>query len=110
MPPEITFSPAQPAVITGLSLRWVQKAIDGQRIPARQTREGKVIRRHLSHEALVCLHLESTGLSIFPPAIRKRIIADILRRPEDTQSSIHNPSALTVVISCPAWCEACSAA
>lgn len=90
----LTFTPAQAAVITGLSLRWVQKAIDGQRVPVKVTRIGKLSRRSLSQEALVCLHLESSGLALFPPATRKRIIADILRRP--TMQRIQPAASVTV--------------
>lgn len=88
------FTPAQAAVITGLSLREVQKAIDNRVVPAKRSRQGKQIRRYLSQDALVCLHLESGGLSFFPPATRQRLIADILRSPR--LQRVHPAATVTV--------------
>jgi len=76
------FTPSQAAVITGLSLKSVQKAIDNRLVPAKTARLGKIHRRLLSEGALVCLHLEAEGLSLFPAATRKRLFAEILRHPE----------------------------
>jgi len=75
------FTPAQAAVITGLSLREVQKAIDNRVVPAKRSRQGKQIRRYLSQDALVCLHVGLKGLSLFPLATRKRMITEILKGP-----------------------------
>jgi uncharacterized protein (DUF433 family) len=76
------FTPSQAAVITGLSLKSAQKAIDNRPVPATTARQAKTTRRLLSEEALVCLHLEAGGLSVFPAATRKRLFAEILRNPE----------------------------
>jgi len=76
------FTPPQAAVITGLSLKAVQKAIDEHFVPVKIVRRGKHKRRYLSEKALVCLHLESAVLSLFPPATRKRLFAQILQSPK----------------------------
>lgn len=88
------YTPAQAAVVTGLSLRAVRKATENRLVPARTLRIGKNRRCFLSEEALVCLHLESVGLSLFPPATRRKLFAEILRNPN--QRIFRPASSVTV--------------
>ena len=88
------YTPAQAAVITGLSLRSVRKAIDGGLVPSTARNQGNRTLRYLSEAALVCLHLESSGLSLFPPATRQALMAEVMRSPR--LKHLHPSSIVTV--------------
>lgn len=88
------YTPAQAAVITGLSLRSVRKAIDGGMVPATARDQGNRTLRYLSEAALVCLHLESSGLSLFPPATRQALMAEVMKNPR--MKHLHPSSIVTV--------------
>ena len=75
------YTPTQAAAITGLPLKAVQKAIDSRTIPAQLRRVGRVRKRYVDNDALICLRLEADGLKQLPAALRNRIYQRIVRRP-----------------------------
>src|ERR1039457_2335342 len=62
----VGYTPAQAAVLTGLPLSAVHKAIDSRLIRPRATRSGTTVRRLLTKEQLIFLQLEAAGLRLLP--------------------------------------------
>src|SRR5947209_13326255 len=83
------FTPTQAAVATGLPLKAVQKAIDLRAVPTRIVKAGSTRSRYLSSTALLCLHLEASGLHELPLSIRKAVFAYISRTPQARQIKVN---------------------
>ena|SRR5947209_6985975 len=84
------FTPMQAAVATGLSLKAVQKAIDLRAVPTQVLKSGKSRSRYLSNTALLCLHLEASGLHELPLSIRKATFERVSRFPQARQIKIND--------------------
>ena len=72
------YAPAQAAVVTGLPLAAVHKAIDNRLILPLSSRSGATVRRLLTKEHLIFLQLEADGLRLLPRETRREI-AELLR-------------------------------
>ncbi len=90
------YTPAQAAVITGLPLAAVHKAIDSRLIRPRSARSRAAVRRLLTKEQLIYLQLEAEGLRLLPVGTRREIAASIQRSPEVDLMAIGSGTALFV--------------
>jgi uncharacterized protein (DUF433 family) len=90
------YTPAQAAVLTGLPLRAVHKAIDSRLIRPRVTRSGATVRRLLTKEELIFLQLESEGLRLLPVGTRREIAQAIRRDPQTRELWVANGNAVRV--------------
>jgi len=75
------FTPSQAALLTGLPLSAVRKALDHAAIPSQLMRSGRTMLRMVPREALLCLKLEQLGVGQLPLANRKRIYRSVLAHP-----------------------------
>jgi len=75
------FTPSQAAMLTGLPLSAVRKAIDNAVVPSRLMRLGRTKQRMVAPEALLCLKLEQLGVGKLPLSHRKRIYRSVLAQP-----------------------------
>lgn len=91
------YTPAQAAVVTGLPLAAIHKAIDNRLIRPRSRRSGASIRRLLTKEQLIYLQLEAEGLRLLPVATRREIADSIQRSPKTDVLAIGHGTALFVV-------------
>ena len=78
----IQLTAAQASVVTGLSLKAINKAIDLRTVPSTARATNGVRRRYVSEPALVCLKLEAKGLGQLPLSFRKKIFNLVLTHPE----------------------------
>src|SRR5229473_961709 len=83
------FTPAEAAVLSRLSLKAVNNAIDKKTIPARRTRAGRL----LDEPAVVYLSLERRLAGDTTPEFRRRLFAEIAASPK---RRIMTVGALTV--------------
>jgi uncharacterized protein (DUF433 family) len=90
------YTPAQAAVVTGLPLAAVHKAIDSRLIRPRAARSGATVRRLLTKEQLIYLQLEAEGLRLLPVGTRRQIAESIQRSPKKDLLPIGNGTALFV--------------
>src|SRR5262249_44891020 len=84
------FTPTQAAAATGLPLKAIQKAIDLGTVPIHVKKAGRNKTRYLSNAALLCLHLEASGLHDLPLSMRKDIFKRISRSPQVRQVRIND--------------------
>jgi uncharacterized protein (DUF433 family) len=75
------YTPSQVAVVTGLPLSAVQKAIEHNLVRPKRVREGGIVRRVLSKAQLVYLRLEARGLKSLPLLARRRVAQAVERDP-----------------------------
>ena len=75
------FTPSQAAVLTGLPLSAVRKALDHATVPSRLMRLGRTVQRMVPREGLLCLKLEQLGVGQLPLANRRRIYRSVLAQP-----------------------------
>jgi len=92
------FTPAQAAVVTGLPLAAVHKAIDSRIIRPRIARSGTAVSRLLSKEQLIFLRLEAEGLRLLPVSTRREVAETIKQTPKADHLAIGNGNALFVEI------------
>jgi uncharacterized protein (DUF433 family) len=78
---EDAYTPSQVAVVTGLPLSAVQKAIEHNLVKPKRVREGGIVRRVLSKSQLVYLRLEARGLNFLPLNSRRRVAQAVERDP-----------------------------
>jgi len=90
------YTPAQAAVVTGLPLGVVHKAIDSRLIRPRKARSGAMVLRMLTKDQLIFLQLEADGLRILPVGTRREIADSIQRSPRKDQLSVGNGTALRI--------------
>jgi uncharacterized protein (DUF433 family) len=79
---ELNLTAAQASVVTGLSLKAVNKAIDRRTVPSMARAKNGIKRRYLAERALVCLKLEAKGLGELPLSFRRRVFHLVLANPE----------------------------
>lgn len=84
------YTPTQAAAVTGLPLKAVQKAIDLRAVPTTNRKNSGGRKRYLSSTALLCLHLEASGLHELPFSMRKEIFARIARSPRARQIKMND--------------------
>src|SRR6266851_4158779 len=72
------FTPAEAAVLSRLSLKAVNNAIDKKTVPARRSGSGRLLDR----PALVCLSLERRLAGDTTPEFRRRLFAEIAASPK----------------------------
>lgn len=94
----VEFTPAQAAVVTGLSLAAVHKAIDSRMIRPRVARSGSGVRRLLTKEQLVFLQLEAEGLRLLPVGARREVAAMLERSPRKDAMPVGQGTALRIDI------------
>jgi uncharacterized protein (DUF433 family) len=92
------YTPAQAAVVTGLPLAAVHKAIDSRLIRPRSSRAGATVRRLLTKEQLIYLRLEAQGLRLLPVGTRRDIAESIQRSPKTEKLRVANGTALLIEI------------
>jgi uncharacterized protein (DUF433 family) len=92
------YTPAQAAVVTGLPLAAVHKAIDSRLIRPRTARSGATVRRLLTKEQLIFLQLEAEGLRLLPVGTRREIAESIQRSPKTEKLRVANGTALLIEI------------
>ena len=90
------YTPAQAAVVTGLPLAAVHKAIDSRLIRPRSARSHGSVRRLLTKEQLIYLQLEAEGLRLLPVGTRREIAESIQRSPAVDLMAIGNGTVLFV--------------
>ena len=79
------YSLAEAALLTGLPLASVRRALEDKVIPSRRVRLRKAVQRLISREGLLCLKLEQLGVGQLPLAHRRRIYQAVLAHPEALQ-------------------------
>ena len=94
----VGYTPAQAAVLTGLPIAAVHKAIDTQLIRPRTTRSGAKVRRLLNKEQLVYLQLEAEGLRLLPLGTRREVAQLLQQSPKTDRLPVGGGSALLVEI------------
>jgi uncharacterized protein (DUF433 family) len=77
-PHDTLFTPTEAAVLTGLSLKAVNNAIDKKTVAARRTRAGRL----LDEPAVVYLSLERRLGADTTPEFRRRLFAEIASAPK----------------------------
>ena len=92
------YTPAQAAMVTGLPLAAVHKAIDSRLVRPRSARSGAVVRRLLTREQLIYLQLEAEGLRLLPVRTRRELAASIQRSPEKERLSVADGTALRIEV------------
>ncbi len=92
------FTPAQAAVLTGLPLAAVHKAIDSRLIRPRAARSGATIQRFLTKEQLIFLQLEADGLRLLPLGTRREIANQLQREPQTDHLPVGGGTALRLEI------------
>ena len=92
------YTPSQAAVLTGLPLAAVHKAIDSRLIRPRNARSGATVRRLLTKEQLIFLQLEADGLRLLPVGARRDIADLIQRSPKTGDLHVGNGTALRIEI------------
>src|ERR1035438_10710347 len=92
----VGYTPAQAAVLTGLPLSAVHKAIDSRLIRPRATRSGTTVRRLLTKEQLIFLQLEAAGLRLLPLGTRREIAEVLQRSPKIDRLPVGNGTARRV--------------
>src|SRR5215469_11282119 len=90
------YTPAQAAVITGLSLAAIRKAIDSRLICPQSARSGGSVRRLITKEQLIYLQLEAEGLRLLPVGTRREVAESIQRSPKVDLMAIGNGTVLFV--------------
>src|ERR1700722_15735097 len=90
------YTPAQAAVVTGLPLAAIHKAIDSRLIRPRSKRTGATVRRLLTKEQLIYLQLEVEGLRLLPVGTRREIADSIQRSPNTDVLAVGNGTVLFV--------------
>ena len=93
---EHVYTPAQAAVITGLSVPAVHKAIEHKVIRPKRVRRGRVIKRMLSKPQMVYLRVEATGAKALPLAARRRIARLIEREPATDLLPVEDGSSVFI--------------
>src|ERR1017187_5258363 len=89
----VGYTPAQAAVLTGLPLSAVHKAIDSRLIRPPTPRSGATVRRLLTKEQLIFLQLEAEGLRLLPVRTR-RAIAEMLAQAATAEEILEGYSTL----------------
>jgi len=90
------YTPAQAAMVTGLPLAAVHKAIDSRLVRPRSARSGAAVRRLLTREQLIYLQLEAEGLRLLPVRTRRELAESIQRAPEKERLAIAEGTALQI--------------
>ena len=88
------YTPAQAAIVTGLPLATVHKAIDRRLIRPRLAGSGAAVRRLLTKEHLIFLQLEAEGLRLLPVGARREIAEFIQRSPKTDELLVSGGTAL----------------
>jgi uncharacterized protein (DUF433 family) len=88
------FTAAEASWMTGLSVKAVNKAIEDAAVPVRTARAGKLRRRYVPYNSLVCLQLHAAGLSRLPLRTRREVFRQVLKQPQ--QQQINYTEALIV--------------
>ena len=94
----VGYTPAQAAVLTGLPLFAVHKAIDSRLIRPRATRSGTTVRRLLTKEQLIFLQLEAAGLRLLPLGTRREIAELLQQSPKTNRLPVGDGTALRIEI------------
>src|SRR5713226_843789 len=92
----IRYTPAQAAVVTGLPLAAVHKAIDGGLIRPRTAAPGATVRRLLTKEQVIFLQLEAEGLRLLPLGTRREIAEMIQQSPKKDRLPVGDGTALRI--------------
>src|SRR5437764_6687749 len=92
------YTPAQAAVLTGLPLSAVHKAIDSRLIRPRIARAGATVRRLLTKDHLIFLQLEAEGLRLLPARTRREIAEAVQRSPKADELSVAKGTALRIEV------------
>jgi uncharacterized protein (DUF433 family) len=92
------YTPAQAAVLTGLPLAAVHKAIDSRLIRPRARRAGTTLRRLLTKEQLIFLQLEAEGLRLLPLETRREVAELLQRAPRTDRLPVGDGTALRIEI------------
>src|ERR1039457_1219709 len=92
------YTPAQAAVLTGLPLAAVHKAIDSRLIRTRATRAGTTVRRLLTKEQLIFLQLEAEGLRLLPLGTRREIAEALKHAPKTDRLPVGGGTALSIEV------------
>jgi uncharacterized protein (DUF433 family) len=76
------YTPSEAALLTGLPLAAVRRALEDKVVPSRRVRSGRMVQRLISSEGLLCLKLEHLGVGRLPLAHRRRIYQAVIKQPE----------------------------
>jgi uncharacterized protein (DUF433 family) len=79
------FTVAEASWVTGLSVKAVNKAIEGAAVPIRILRAGGVRRRYVPYASLLCLQLHAEGLKRLPLRMRREVFRRVLSEPQQKQ-------------------------
>ena len=79
------FTAAEASWMTGLSVKAVNKAIEDAAVPVRIARAGKLRRRYVPYDSLVCLQLHAEGLNRLPLRMRREVFRRVLKEPQQQQ-------------------------
>ena len=93
-----SYTPAQAAAMTGLSLAAVHKAIDTGLIKAKAARTGTA-RRLLTREQIVYLQLEAEGVRLLPLRARRSVAKAMRRSPQIDEVALGNGHVLLIKVS-----------
>jgi uncharacterized protein (DUF433 family) len=73
---------SEAAVVAGLPVRAVNKAIEKGAIPSVVLGKGAARRRYLAKAALICLRLDAEGFNRLPLGFRKKVFQSVLSQPQ----------------------------
>jgi uncharacterized protein (DUF433 family) len=76
------FTAAEASWVTGLSVKAVNKAIEDAAVPIRTVRAGRLHRRYVPYDSLVCLQLHAEGLKQLPLRMRRDVFRRVLKEPQ----------------------------
>jgi uncharacterized protein (DUF433 family) len=94
-----SYTPAQAAATTGLSLAAVHKAIDTGLIKAKTAGTGGTVRRLLTREQIVYLQLEAEGVRLLPLSARRSVARAMRRTPQIDEVALGNGHVLLIKVS-----------
>ena len=94
-----SYTPAQAAAMTGLSLAAVHKAIDTGLIKAKAARTAGTARRLLTREQIVYLQLEAEGVRLLPLSARRSVAKAMRRSPQIDELALGNGHVLLIKVS-----------
>ena len=94
-----SYTPAQAAAMTGLSLAAVHKAIDTGLIKAKAARTAGTARRLLTREQIVYLQLEAEGVRLLPLSARRSVAKAMRRSPQLDEVALGNGHVLLIKVS-----------
>jgi uncharacterized protein (DUF433 family) len=94
-----SYTPAQAAATTGLSLAAIHKAIDTGLIKAKTAGTGGTVRRLLTREQIVYLQLEAEGVRLLPLSARRSVAKAMRRSPQIDEVALGNGHVLLIKVS-----------